>query len=129
VPPNALEASDSELKVLKALWQLKKATVADVRDRYNASHGGELAYTTVMTLLSRLAKKGAVRVDREREPFVYRPAFKEESVLRQRVKSFVATVFDGNAGDLILRLVEDEALSPEDLEKLEAKLAAKSSRK
>ena len=123
------ETSNGELRVLKALWQLKKGTVEEIREQHNALFGTTLAYTTVMTLLGRLAQKGAVHVDRERQPFLYRPAQKQESVLKKRVKSFVDTVFDGHALELVLRLVEDEKLSPADLKSIEAKLSAKSQRK
>ena len=123
------DATDGELRVMKALWRAKKGSVAEVRELHNQMFGAGLAYTTVMTLLGRLAAKGAVRVDRERQPFIYRPAHKEESVLRRRVKQFVETVFDGNAMALVLRLVEDEKLTPEKLRRLEAKLGGKGARK
>lgn len=116
------EMTPAELRVMKALWQLGKGSVAEVRTEL-AARGQELAYTTVMTLLGRLATKGAVVVDREREPFVYRPAHRRESVLRDRLRAFVRDVFDGQADSLVLRLVEDEALSREELKAIEKKIA------
>ncbi len=117
------EMTPAELRVMKALWQLGKGSVAEVRAELSA-RGQELAYTTVMTLLGRLATKGAVAVDREREPFVYRPAHRRDSVLRDRLRAFVRDVFDGQADSLVLRLVEDEALSREELREIEKKIAA-----
>ena len=127
MPPTCPEMTPAELRVMKALWELGKGSVADVRGELSA-RGQELAYTTVMTLLGRLASKGAVIVDREREPFVYRPAHRRESVLRDKVRAFVRDVFDGNADSLVLRLVEDEALSREDLREIEKKIAAAETR-
>ena len=81
--PRPPELTPAELNLMKVLWRLGKATVADARAELNRPEatcrttrrdGGELAYTTVMTLLGRLAAKGAVEVDREREPYVDRPA-------------------------------------------------------
>jgi hypothetical protein len=40
-----------------------------VRARYNELHRRELAYNTLLTFLRRLEQKGAVRVDKEREPY------------------------------------------------------------
>ncbi len=117
------EMTPAELRVMKALWQLGKGSVAEVRAELHA-RGQELAYTTVMTLLGRLASKGAVVVDREREPFLYKPAHRRESVLRDRLRAFVRDVFDGQASSLVLRLVEDEALSREELREIEKKIAA-----
>jgi BlaI family penicillinase repressor len=115
--------SDAELAVLKVLWELRAGTVAQVRARFNERHARALAYNTLLTFLKRLEQKGAVRVDKEREPYVYRPAHKQKSTLRQRVQRFVDTVFDGRVDDLILHLIEDEALSPAALERLRKKLA------
>jgi BlaI family penicillinase repressor len=116
------EMTPAELRVMKALWQLGKASVAEVRAELQA-RGNELAYTTVMTLLGRLATKNAVLVDKTREPFVYRPAHRRESVLRDRLRDFVRDVFDGRADSLVLRLVEDESLSREELREIEKKIA------
>jgi len=108
------ELTPAELRVMKALCEVGPASVADVRGELTA-RGHELAYTTVMTLLGRLASKGAVVVDRAREPFVYKPAHRRESVLRERLRAFVRDVFDGQADSLVLRLVEDEALTRDEL--------------
>lgn len=107
---------------MKALWEVGSGSVADVRAEL-AKRGQELAYTTVMTLLGRLAGKRAVLVDRVREPFVYRPAHRRESVLRDRLREFVREVFDGQAESLVLNLVEDESLSRAELRAIERKIA------
>lgn len=116
------EMTPAELRVMKALWQLGKGSVADVRGEL-ATRGHEAAYTTVMTLLGRLAGKGAVVVDKAREPFVYRAAHRRESVLRERLRAFVRDVFDGQADSLVLRLVEDESLGRAELREIERKIA------
>jgi BlaI family penicillinase repressor len=120
--PRCPEMTPAELRVMKALWELGKASVADVRAELQR-RGNELAYTTVMTLLGRLAAKNAVLVDKTREPFVYRPAHRRESVLRERLREFVRDVFDGQAESLVLRLVEDESLTREELREIERKIA------
>ena len=116
------DLTNAELRVMKALWQVERGTVAEVRAELSR-RGHDLAYTTVMTLLGRLATKGAVAVDKEREPFVYRPAHRRESVLRDRLREFVREVFDGQAESLVLNLVEDETLSRAELRAIERKIA------
>jgi predicted transcriptional regulator len=113
------ELTPAEFNALKALWRLDRATVAEVRAELARHDGAALAYTTVMTLLGRLAAKGAVAVDRTREPFVYRAVQRRESVLRARLRTFLHEVFDGRADALVLRLIEDDALSPAELRALE----------
>lgn len=118
------DLTPAEFNVMKVLWSLKRATVAEVRTELTKRGGSDLAYTTVMTLLGRLAQKGAVAVDREREPFVYKAAHRRESVLRDRLRAFVAEVFDGEADALVLRLVEDESISLEELKDIERRIEA-----
>jgi BlaI family penicillinase repressor len=112
------ELTPAEFGVMKTLWRLDRATVAEVRAEL-ARGGQDLAYTTVMTLLGRLATKAAVEVDRAREPYVYAPAFRRDSVLRDRLREFVRDVFDGEAGSLVLHLVEDESMSRDELRAIE----------
>ena len=116
------DLTHAELRVMKALWELDRGSVADVRAAL-AKRGQELAYTTVMTLLGRLATKSAVTVDKTREPFVYAPAFRRESVLRDRLRDFVREVFDGNADSLVLNLVANDALSRAELRAIERRIA------
>jgi len=118
-PPDLTPA---ELRVMKALWQVEHGTVAEVRAELGR-RGQDLAYTTVMTLLGRLAAKGAVAVDKDREPFIYRAAYRRESVLRDRLREFVREVFDGQADSLVLNLVEDESLTRAELRAIERKIA------
>jgi predicted transcriptional regulator len=116
------DLTTAELRVMKALWETGDATVAEVRTELGR-RGQELAYTTVMTLLGRLATKGAVVVDKAREPFVYRSAHRRESVLRDRLREFVREVFDGQADSLVLNLVEDESLTKAELKAIEKTIA------
>ena len=117
------DLTPAEFNVLKALWALGKGSVAEVRAEL-AARGSDLAYTTVMTLLGRLAQKNAVAVDRTREPFLYKAAHRRESVLRDRLRDFVRDVFDGEADALVLRLVEDESLSLTELEEISKRVEA-----
>ena len=116
------DLTNAELRVMKALWAVGDSTVAEVRAEL-LRRGQDLAYTTVMTLLGRLAAKRAVVVDKAREPFVYRPVHRRESVLRDRLREFVREVFDGQAESLVLNLVEDESLSRAELRAIERKIA------
>lgn len=118
----APELTPAEFNVMKALWHLDHATVAEVRAELVRRGGGEPAYTTVMTLLGRLATKGAATVDREREPFVYRPAFARASVLKARLREFLDDVFDGEAQAMVLGLVEDESLTLDELRDIERRI-------
>ncbi|GMU84651.1 MAG: BlaI family transcriptional regulator [Planctomycetota bacterium] len=131
MPPDLPHITAAELRVLKAVWRLGEVTVRDVRDllEKDDADGDPPAYTTVMTLMNQLASKGALDVDRDRQPYVYKAAVRRDSVLAERLKQFVSTVFDGQAGELVLRLVEEVDLSPDVLKRLEAMIEAKERQK
>ncbi len=126
--PVTKDLTTAELRVLKALWAVDAGTVADVRTELG-KRGQDLAYTTVMTLLGRLAAKDAVTVDRTREPFIYKAAQRRESVLRERLREFVREVFDGEADSLVLNLVENESLTRAELRAIERRIASAEGKK
>lgn len=117
----------AELEVMKVLWHLGSGTVQQVIDAMPDT-SPKPAYTTVMTMMKNLGEKGALEVDRGRQPFVYTPGVRREQVLRQRLASFVQTVFDGQAEDLVLQLVEESDLSAEDLRRIEDKIQKRAAR-
>jgi predicted transcriptional regulator len=114
--------TETELAIMKALWRLRRGTVAEVRTSYADLHGRDLAYTTVLTLLGRLEAKGAVHVDKAREPYLYKPAHKEDATLRDRLRQFVETVFDGRVEDVVCQLLDSSALTDEELGRIEQTL-------
>ncbi len=113
----------AELRILKILWKDGPGTVRDVKRALTKVGTDEPAYTTVMTMMKQLAKKGALNVDRTSQKFVYAPAVRREKVLRSRLTQFVQTVFDGRVEDMVLQLAEEADLSPESLRRIEAKIA------
>jgi len=120
-PKTTPHITPAELDVMKVLWRLGSGTVQQVIDALPAE-GSSPAYTTIMTMMKNLGDKGALEVDKGRQPFVYTPQVRREQVLNQRLASFVQTVFDGQAEDLVLHLVEESDLSADDLRRIEEKI-------
>ena len=102
---------------MKIVWQKRQATVRDVYETLLEHR--KIAYTTVMTMMRVLEKKGYVKTQRVNRAFVYRPARPERQVVRSMVREFVDRVFNGSAQPLLVHLVEDRRLSPKELEELE----------
>src|SRR5262245_26832 len=95
-----------EFKLLRILWKHPSLTGPEVLKHHNNQAKSPLAYTTVMTLLGRMADKGVLTVGRERQPYRFKAAITREDVLRQRVRDFVNVFFEGEPLDLVARLVE-----------------------
>jgi predicted transcriptional regulator len=91
-----------ELECLKTLWKIGEASVKDVREDLAASRG--LAYTTVMTLLDRLTRKGAAARRKVGRQFLYSAVLPREVVRRLAVKELVDGLFDGSEAGLAAML-------------------------
>jgi predicted transcriptional regulator len=83
---------------LNALWRLEEANVSDVRRLIGGSR--PLAYTTVMTLLERLARKGTVSRRKVGRAFYYSPAVSQNALRHAALRQFVDCFFDGSLDDL-----------------------------
>lgn len=106
-----------ELEVLKALWDIGPATVRAVMNHLHAQ-GRRPAYTTVQTTLTRLEQKGFVRSDKSDFAFVYRAKVTRQSIMRSRLHELVDKLYDGAAGPLVLQLIRDERLTPDEISAL-----------
>ncbi len=115
--PSSATLTPQELELMKIVWQKGQATVRDVYETLLEHR--KIAYTTVMTMMRVLEKKGYVKTQRVNRAFVYRPARPERQVVRSMVREFVDRVFNGSAQPLLVHLVEDRRLSPKELEELE----------
>ena len=100
---------DSELDVLKALWELGQGTVRQILENLRAA-GRLWSYATVATLLDRLEKKGMVASDRRELAFIYKPVISSQDVKQRRVKHLVDKLYQGDPGLLVLHLLKSHPL-------------------
>ena len=87
-----------EMLCLKALWSVGEGNVAAVRSL--VAETKPLAYTTVMTLLERLARKNVVSRRKVGRAFVYAPNLSRDAMRRLALKEFVDWYFEGSAEKL-----------------------------
>jgi BlaI family penicillinase repressor len=88
-----------ELTCLQALWRLGEGTVHDVRRAVSKER--ILAYTTVMTLLDRLEKRGCVARRKRGRSYMYRPKVSRDRLREDALKQLVDGFFDGSADALL----------------------------
>ena len=100
---------DSELDVLKVLWDRGQATVRESLETLRAA-GRQWSYATVATLLDRLESKGLVTSDRSDLAFVYRPAISSQEVRQRRLSNLVDKLYQGEPGLLVLHLLKSHPL-------------------
>lgn len=87
-----------ELECLKALWGMGEGTVRDVREVLVGNRN--LAYTTVMTVLERLEKRGGVTRRKNGRSFIYEPKISQDTLRRFAVKELVDAFFGGSEQQL-----------------------------
>jgi predicted transcriptional regulator len=111
------ELGSAELEVLKTLWDNGPGTVRDVLNHLS-QRGRRLAYTTVLTFLTRLEQKGFVTSNKSGLAYVYRAKVSRERVSRSRIRSLVQELYDGAAGALVMQLMQSERLTADELDEL-----------
>jgi predicted transcriptional regulator len=107
---------ETEMEVLHHVWDLGEATVADVRERILEDR--DVAYTTVMTVLKKLAEKGYLTYHKEGRSYVYTPAQSPDEVQHSLLRRLMEKVFKGSPSALVQTLVQREDLSDEEREEI-----------
>ena len=110
-----------ELEIMNVLWDHGASTVSEVQPKLK----GDLAYTTVMTMLNVLLRKKKVKRVQEGRAFRYRPAVTRQRATGSAVQDLVQRMFGGSAEALLMTLVETRNLNSSDLERL-SKIVAES---
>lgn len=106
--------SGAELEVLKVLWKDGPSTVHDVQARLSRRKA-KRAYTTVLTLLSRLREKGFVASEKNGVALEFRAIVSREQLLRRRLSELADQICDGTTGPLVQALVDGRQFSPEEI--------------
>lgn len=111
--------TDAEMVLLQALWDDGPATVRDCVGRVE---GRDWAYTTVQTLLSRMEAKGLVTCDRTGQAHVFAPAVSRKGLLKGRLRELADQLCGGMATPLVLALMDDTQLTPDEIAALREQL-------
>lgn len=101
---------------MKIVWERDSVTVRDVYEALLERR--KVAYTTVMTMMKILEQKQYLRKTQADRAHVYRPAQPKRKVVGDMVREFVNRVFNGSAEPLLVHLVEEHDLSPQELEEI-----------
>ncbi len=98
-----LELAPLELDCMNMLWPMGEGTVRQVRDRLAAVR--PRAYTTIMTILNRLARKGVVERRKTGRAYLYRPNLSAEDARAHALGQVVESFFGGSTEALLAQLV------------------------
>ncbi len=117
--------SDAEWLVMKVIWELKTATARQVVEAL--AQETTWKPKTIQTLITRLAQKGALAVDKSAREHIFTPLVTEQECRQVASRSFLARVFDGEIAPFLACLLERKKLSRREVEELRRILEDKTS--
>lgn len=104
-----------ESQVMEVLWERGRSSVRDVLG--NLSGGKKLAYTTVMTVMSRLAEKGLLEREKDGASYFYRPALTKEEFSERVAQEVLSGILSSHGDSAVASFVD--LLASEGRDKLE----------
>jgi predicted transcriptional regulator len=108
--------TDGEARLMTVLWEKQRATVADVVSALGRRRS--VNYSTVNTMLRILEAKGYVAHEKSGRAFIYRPLINQKQARRKALTHLVSRLFDNSPSLLVLNVLEDEHIDPNELETL-----------
>ncbi len=123
-PTKINQMGDLEADVMAVVWEKGKATVQEVQEQLTPKR--TLAYTTVMTVMSRLAEKGLLNREKDGRAYVYSPAVAQDRAAGSILQSLIKRLYAGATGKAIAQLLEtEENVDDAELERLEKLIRSK----
>jgi len=107
---------DLQLQVMEEVWRLGKATVAAVHEALSAQR--KIAYTTVLTTLRALERRGMVTHEAAGKAYLYRPAVSREQYTNASVGKLVDDLFGGRREQLLCHLLGAERIGRTELTRI-----------
>jgi BlaI family transcriptional regulator, penicillinase repressor len=117
VPPKQSETlTDAELRVMRVLWQKGSGTVQQVLD--SIAEKPALAYNSILTTIRILERKGYLQHSKDGRAHVYTPVVRQQDATRTEIRHLVSRFFRNSHEDLVLNILEDQGIQPEELDRL-----------
>lgn len=110
------QPSDLELQILGVLWERGPSSVRDVLD--SMPDGKVRAYTTILSCLQVMEKKGLVTHRREGQGYIYRPVVQKDRVVGSVVRQLLRNVFGGRPSAALQFFIAEGECSAEELDEL-----------
>lgn len=127
MPADTPVPTDLELEILKVIWTRGEATVREVFNDLQAQR--KIAYTTVLTMMGILERKGHLTKRAGERAYIFTPAVSRDQVVNSMVDEFVGRVFNGAAHPLLVHLARDRNIPAQELEEIEKLLQERRKKK
>ena len=108
--------TEAELRIMQVLWRKGPSTVQQILDGLPGPQ--VLAYNTILTTIRILERKGYAEHAKDGRAHVYTPLVAQEEATRSAVRQLVNRFFRNSHEDLVLNILEDRGMDPEELSRL-----------
>lgn len=108
--------TENELEVMRVLWTQGPLKISDILDALQRTP--KPAYTSLLTLVQTMEKKGYIKHQKQGKAFIYLPILQQKKFLLTEVKRIAKRLFGGSPGKLVLNLVENEHLNETEIKAL-----------
>ncbi len=115
--PKNIKPTESELEILRVLWEKGNATVREVHETLSAHK--DAGYTTTLKLLQIMFEKGLVKRDDSSKTHIYHANVSRENTQQQFVGKMINTLFSGSSTQLVMQALGNNAHSNEELEEIQ----------
>ncbi len=112
-----LKPTESELEILKILWDKENATVREVHEEL--SKNKDSGYTTTLKLLQIMFEKGLVTRDDSNKTHIYQPAVTRQKTQKQFLDKMINTLFAGSSTQLVLQALGNQKASKDELDEIQ----------
>lgn len=113
-----IDLSNSEWKLMRRLWDRAPSTITELTAALREETGW--SKNTVITMLSRLEAKGAVRHEEGSRAKRYFPTLRREDAARDETENFLSKVYGGSLGLMMSAMMESRQLTESDIAELSA---------
>lgn len=112
-----VKPTESELEILRVLWERGEATVRDVHEELSKTK--DAGYTTTLKLMQIMHEKGMVKRDESNKTHKYIPLLSREKTQKQFVGKMIDTLFQGSSSQLVMQALGNHKASKEELEEIQ----------
>ena len=113
-PTTASPPTETELRILRILWELGPSPVREVHKRFEADKGTN--YSTTVKMLAVMLRKGLLERDEQAQPHIYRPVLSREKTGTRLLRDLIDKVYNGSAMSVALQALSTGRATREELD-------------
>lgn len=111
-----INMGELELEIMDILWEKKTATVKDIHETLLAKR--DIAYTTVMTVMTRLSEKNILKRSQLGRLYVYKPKISRNEIAQNFINRIKEKFFRGSYEEILSFMITEGSFTHSDLSKI-----------